>query len=224
MRLPTQVLKERHHVQENRRADQPDIRSSLHGPHGRRLCHARLHRNNWPVSGSDRCQRDLFPNRPGPSGSVRPAKRSARHAQVAAYEPTLAALAAAAHNPLQPQGTSKTTTETRTGKHKKRTNLSQIIALLRRQSFKHVEARGSAPRRMGTNPMMKPAILVLTALSLTACVGTGVQPTTDVVSVGKTETTSVCPQFTGISAEYAYAPEGLAFRCGPQTEIPATYE
>ncbi|MEL6641553.1 MAG: hypothetical protein AAFP98_09620 [Pseudomonadota bacterium] len=71
---------------------------------------------------------------------------------------------------------------------------------------------------------MKPAFLVMSALMLSACVGTGVKTTADAVGVGKQETMSTCPEFTGISAQYARSVEGLPFRCGPQIELPVTYK
>ena len=72
--------------------------------------------------------------------------------------------------------------------------------------------------------MMKPALLVFTALSLTACVGTGVDTTASHVTFNKAETISACPEFTGVSAQYAQPVEGMPFRCGPQTQSPVTYQ
>ena len=58
------------------------------------------------------------------------------------------------------------------------------------------------------------AILGLTA----ACVGSG-GPTTTKFS----GSLSGCPNYTGISAEYARSAPGLPVRCGPQSDLPVTY-
>lgn len=73
-------------------------------------------------------------------------------------------------------------------------------------------------------PMMKSALLVLCALSLTACVGTSVDTQTDAVTLGKNETMTSCPGLTGVSAEYSRSVGGLPFRCGPQTQSPVTFK
>jgi len=72
--------------------------------------------------------------------------------------------------------------------------------------------------------MMKSAILVLSALSLSACVGTSVDTTAQDVTLAKDETMTTCPGLTGVSAEYSRSVGGMPFRCGPQTENPVTYK
>lgn len=71
---------------------------------------------------------------------------------------------------------------------------------------------------------MKPAILTLTALTLTACMGSEVGTRTETVTVSKATTASACGNFTGVSAQYAHNLDGLPFRCGPQTVLPVTYK
>lgn len=71
---------------------------------------------------------------------------------------------------------------------------------------------------------MKPAILVMSTLMLTACMGASVETPAETVALGQNETLSTCPGVTGISAQYARSVEGLPYRCGPQTELPVTYE
>ncbi len=71
--------------------------------------------------------------------------------------------------------------------------------------------------------MMKTAFLVISALSLSACVGAGAAPTTQDVTLSKTETMTSCPGLTGVSAQYSVSVAGLPYRCGPQTELPVTY-
>ncbi len=72
--------------------------------------------------------------------------------------------------------------------------------------------------------MIKPAILALSALTLSACVGSGIQTSAETVTLQKGETLTTCPGLTGVSAQYARSVEGLPFRCGPQTQLPATYK
>ncbi|MEL6573066.1 MAG: hypothetical protein AAFQ64_15485 [Pseudomonadota bacterium] len=72
--------------------------------------------------------------------------------------------------------------------------------------------------------MMKPAILVMSTLMLSACMGASIETPAETVTLGKGETLSTCPEITGISAQYARSVEGLPFRCGPQTQSPVTYQ
>lgn len=72
--------------------------------------------------------------------------------------------------------------------------------------------------------MTRCAIFVLTALSLTACVGTGIETTAPQVTFNKAETATACPNFTGVSAQHAQVIGDMPFRCGPQTELPVTYQ
>lgn len=67
--------------------------------------------------------------------------------------------------------------------------------------------------------MIKQAILVLSTLSMAACVGAGTQTT----NYEKSGTLTSCPGVTGISAEYLVPVAGLPVRCGPQTVSPVTY-
>ena len=71
---------------------------------------------------------------------------------------------------------------------------------------------------------MKLPLLVMSALSLSACVGTGIQTSTEAVTLNKTETMTSCPGLTGVSAQYSRSVAGLPFRCGPQTQHPVTYK
>lgn len=68
--------------------------------------------------------------------------------------------------------------------------------------------------------MLNKTILVLSALSLTACVGSG----TETANFAKPGTASACPGLTGVSAQYSVPVAGLAVRCGPQTQIPVTFQ
>jgi len=67
--------------------------------------------------------------------------------------------------------------------------------------------------------MIKQTILVLSALTMTACVGAGTEQTT----FEKPGTLSSCPGVTGVSAQYLVPVAGLPVRCGPQTVSPVTY-
>ena len=71
--------------------------------------------------------------------------------------------------------------------------------------------------------MIKQTILVLSALSLTACVGTGTE-TANLSKPAGPQSVSACPGLTGVSAQYSVAVPGLETRCGPQTERPVTYK
>jgi len=75
-----------------------------------------------------------------------------------------------------------------------------------------------------TVSMMKPAFFVLSALSLSACVGTSTEPALQDVNLSKIETMATCPGLTGVSAEYSRSTGGLPYRCGPQTQSPITYQ
>jgi hypothetical protein len=68
--------------------------------------------------------------------------------------------------------------------------------------------------------MIKQTILVLSALSLTACVGAG----TETANFSKPGTQAACPGLTGVSAQYSVPIAGLPVRCGPQAEFPITYQ
>lgn len=68
--------------------------------------------------------------------------------------------------------------------------------------------------------MIKQTILVLSTLSLTACVGAG----TETADFDKPGTLTACPGLTGVSAQYSVPVAGLPVRCGPQTQFPITYE
>lgn len=72
--------------------------------------------------------------------------------------------------------------------------------------------------------MMKPALFVLTAFALSACVGSNVQQTPQDVTFAKNETLTSCPGLTGVSAQYSRSVAGMPFRCGPQTQNPVTYQ
>ena len=68
--------------------------------------------------------------------------------------------------------------------------------------------------------MLKQFLLVLSALSMTACVGAGTQTAT----LAKPGTVTSCPGLTGVSAQYSVPVAGLPVRCGPQTELPVTLQ
>lgn len=68
--------------------------------------------------------------------------------------------------------------------------------------------------------MLKQTIFVLSALSLTACVGAG----TETADFAKPGTLSACPGLTGVSAQYSLPVAGLPVRCGPQSEVPVTFQ
>lgn len=68
--------------------------------------------------------------------------------------------------------------------------------------------------------MSKQFLLVLSALSLTACVGAG----TETANLAKPGTLTACPGLTGVSAQYSVAVAGLPVRCGPQSEVPVTLQ
>ena len=68
--------------------------------------------------------------------------------------------------------------------------------------------------------MLKYSLLALSALSLTACVGAG----TETANFAKQDTVSACPGLTGVSAQYSASVAGLPVRCGPQTQVPVTFQ
>lgn len=68
--------------------------------------------------------------------------------------------------------------------------------------------------------MIKQSILVLSALTLTACVGSG----TETANFDKPSTQAACPGLTGVSAQYSVQIAGMPVRCGPQTESPVTFQ
>jgi hypothetical protein len=69
--------------------------------------------------------------------------------------------------------------------------------------------------------MIKQSILVLSALTLTACVGSG----TETANFDKPSTLqAACPGLTAVSAQYSVAIPGLPVRCGPQSEVPVTFQ
>jgi len=70
--------------------------------------------------------------------------------------------------------------------------------------------------------MLKRSLLVLSAVSLTACVGAGTEIET--ANFAKQDTVSACPGLTGVSAQYSVAVAGLPVRCGPQSEVPVTFQ
>lgn len=65
--------------------------------------------------------------------------------------------------------------------------------------------------------MLKVTFSVIVLVSTSACLGAGGSTTKLSGSlVG-------CPNFTGISAQYAQSGPGLPVRCGPQRVAPVTY-
>ena len=74
-------------------------------------------------------------------------------------------------------------------------------------------------RKMVDETMLKQSLLVLSALSLTACVGAS----TETANFAKPGAVA-CPGLTGVSAQYSVQVAGLPVRCGPQTEVPVTFQ